>query len=69
MTVPPVGANAEAARPYFRALAQLREQYARFRTATVELHELSMGMTDDYPVAIEEGATIVRIGRAIFGER
>lgn len=69
MTVPPVGAHAEAARPYFRALAQLREQYARFRTATVELHELSMGMTDDYPVAIEEGATIVRIGRAIFGER
>jgi pyridoxal phosphate enzyme (YggS family) len=69
MTVPPLGPQAEAARPYFRALIRLREQYARFRTANIELRELSMGMTDDYAVAIEEGATIVRIGRAIFGER
>jgi PLP dependent protein len=69
MTIPPVGADAEAARPYFRALTQLREHYARFHTTNIELRELSMGMTEDYPVAIEEGATIVRIGRAIFGER
>ena len=69
MAVPPPGHEAEASRPYFRALARLREQYARFRTANIELRELSMGMTDDYPVAIEEGATLVRIGRAIFGER
>jgi uncharacterized pyridoxal phosphate-containing UPF0001 family protein len=41
----------------------------KFRTTNIELRELSMGMTDDYAVAIEEGATIVRIGRAIFGER
>src|SRR5262245_59673251 len=69
MTIPPLGPQAEAARPYFRMLARLREQYARFSTANIELRELSMGMTDDYAVAIEEGATIVRIGRAIFGER
>jgi uncharacterized pyridoxal phosphate-containing UPF0001 family protein len=69
MTIPPPGPDAEAARPYFRALARLREQWATLRTANIALRELSMGMTDDYTVAIEEGATIVRIGRAIFGER
>jgi pyridoxal phosphate enzyme (YggS family) len=69
MTIPPPGLDAEVARPYFRALARLREQYVKFCTTNIELRELSMGMTDDYTVAIEEGATIVRIGRAIFGER
>jgi PLP dependent protein len=69
MTIPPPGTDAEASRPYFRALVRLREQYARYRTDNIELRELSMGMTDDYQVAIEEGATVVRIGRAIFGER
>jgi len=69
MTIPPPGPDAEAARSYFRALARLREQYGRLRTESIDLRELSMGMTDDYLVAIEEGATIVRIGRAIFGER
>lgn len=69
MTVPPPGPTAEAVRPYFRSLAQLRDRHTRFRTENIQLHELSMGMTDDFHVAIEEGATIVRIGRAIFGER
>jgi pyridoxal phosphate enzyme (YggS family) len=69
MTIPPPGPDAEASRPYFRELARLRERLSRFHTANVDLRELSMGMTDDYQVAIEEGATIVRIGRAIFGER
>ena len=69
MTVPPLGPTAEAARPYFRSLAQLRNRYTRFRTDNIQLRELSMGMTEDFRVAIEEGATIVRIGRAIFGER
>jgi O-acetyl-ADP-ribose deacetylase (regulator of RNase III) len=50
-------------------LARLRQEYASLEMPNVELRELSMGMTEDYPVAIEEGATIVRIGRAIFGER
>lgn len=69
MVIPPPGPDAEASRPYFRSLAGLREQYRQFSSANIELRELSMGMTDDYAVAIEEGATIVRIGRAIFGER
>jgi uncharacterized pyridoxal phosphate-containing UPF0001 family protein len=69
MAIPPPGLNAEASRPYFRRLAQLREQYAQVRAANIDLRELSMGMSDDYPVAIEEGATLVRIGRAVFGER
>ena len=69
MAIPPPGPDGEAPRPYFRTLAHLREQYTRCNTTNIILRELSMGMTDDYPVAIEEGATIVRIGRAIFGER
>jgi hypothetical protein len=69
MVIPPPQAHPEGSRPYFRALARLRARYERFRTANIDLRELSMGMTDDYPIAIEEGATIVRIGRAIFGER
>jgi len=69
MTVPPYSPNPEDSRPYFRELAQLRQEHAALGIAQVDLRELSMGMTEDYPVAIEEGATIVRIGRAIFGER
>ena len=61
MTVAPIAEDPETLRPIFRQLAEL--------AARLGLPELSMGMTDDYPIAIEEGATIVRIGRAIFGER
>ncbi len=68
MTVAPAVAEAELARPYFRQLRALRDRLAR-ENPSASLHELSMGMTGDYPVAIEEGATIVRVGRAIFGER
>jgi pyridoxal phosphate enzyme (YggS family) len=68
MTVAPLVAVAEEARPYFRALRERRDSLVR-AYPDVQLPELSMGMTGDYPVAIEEGATIVRIGRAIFGER
>jgi len=68
MTIAPLVTNAEEVRPVFRALRALRD---RLRDALPQYswHHLSMGMTDDYTVAIEEGATIVRIGRAIFGER
>jgi pyridoxal phosphate enzyme (YggS family) len=67
MTVGRLVPDAEAARPTFRALRDLAE---RLREAHPGLGpELSMGMTDDYPVAVEEGATIVRIGRALFGDR
>ena len=67
MTIGRLVDTAEAARPTFRALRALSE---RLRAIDARLGaELSMGMTDDYPVAVEEGATIVRVGRAIFGER
>lgn len=67
MTMAPIVANPEEARPVFASLAKLR--HALEADFSVPLPELSMGMTDDYPVAIEEGATFVRVGRAIFGER
>lgn len=69
MAIPPVVADPAEARPYFRQLARLRERYARVTADNVALRELSMGMSHDFPVAIEEGATIVRVGRAIFGAR
>jgi pyridoxal phosphate enzyme (YggS family) len=68
MTVAPPVEIPEKARPYFRTLRELRDVVAR-SYHTAELVHLSMGMSGDYPVAIEEGATIVRVGRAIFGER
>ena len=68
MTVAPIAADAEDARPVFRALRQLRDELAA-RFPQAGWRRLSMGMTDDFEVAIQEGATIVRIGRAIFGER
>lgn len=69
MTMPPWFANPEKARPFFRALRLLRDQVRREAIPGVEMTELSMGMSDDFEVAVEEGATIVRIGRAIFGAR
>ena len=69
MTVPPFRENPEHVRRYFRELAELRAQLDEFGLPNVALKELSMGMTHDYPVAIEEGATIVRIGTALFGPR
>lgn len=68
MAMAPIVEDPEQARPVFRQLRQLREQLARRYPALPWTH-LSMGMTDDFEVAIEEGATLVRIGRAIFGER
>ncbi len=69
MTVPPFRDNPEAVRPYFRELRELRDSLAALHLSNVDLKELSMGMTHDYTVAIEEGATIVRIGTALFGPR
>jgi hypothetical protein len=69
MTVPPFRENPEDVRRYFRELAELREELGDLGLPNVTLKELSMGMTHDYPVAIEEGATIVRIGTALFGPR
>ena len=61
MTIAPLVDNAEEVRPFFRQLRQIRD--------ALGLRHLSMGMSDDFEVAIEEGATLVRLGRAIFGER
>ena len=67
MTMAPIVSDPEAARPVFAGLRRLRDDLAR-RFSALDWHHLSMGMTDDFEVAIEEGATMVRIGRAIFGE-
>jgi PLP dependent protein len=69
MTMPPWFDDPEAARPFFIALRELRDRVAAEKLPRVEMRELSMGMSQDYQVAVEEGATIVRIGRSIFGER
>ncbi|MEQ8161405.1 MAG: YggS family pyridoxal phosphate-dependent enzyme [Smithellaceae bacterium] len=69
MTMAPYSDDPETSRPYFQALRQLRDDIAREEIPRVQMAELSMGMTDDFEVAIEEGSTIVRIGRAIFGAR
>lgn len=69
MTMAPYSDDPENSRPYFQALRNIRNIIAREGIAGVQMEELSMGMTDDFAVAIEEGATIVRIGRAIFGKR
>ncbi len=61
MTIPPWSEDPEISRPYFQQLAQLARQYS--------LPELSMGMSNDFEAAVEEGATIVRIGTALFGQR
>ncbi len=69
MTMPPWFDDPEDGRPFFVALRELRDRIAEEDIAGVHMDELSMGMTGDYAVAVEEGATIVRVGRAIFGER
>ena len=67
MTIPPLAEQAEASRKYFVQLRELRDRLqTEFR---VDLAQLSMGMTQDFPIAVEEGATLVRVGAAIFGER
>jgi pyridoxal phosphate enzyme (YggS family) len=68
MTMAPIVADPEKARPFFRRLRRLRDELAR-RFPAAGWRHLSMGMTDDFEVAVEEGATLVRIGRAIFGQR
>ena len=69
MTVPPFREDCEQVRPYFRELRRLRDELHSLKLPNTDLRELSMGMTHDYPIAVEEGATIVRIGTALFGSR
>ena len=69
MGIPPFRENPEEVRPYFRALRELKMSLGGLAIPNVDLRDISMGMTHDYPVAVEEGATIVRVGTAIFGQR
>jgi len=69
MTLPPPPSKPEDSRPFFRRLRELRDECIKSGIPQEFMKELSMGMSDDFEVAIEEGATILRIGRAIFGER
>jgi hypothetical protein len=69
MTMPPWFDDPADARPYFVALRELRDRVIDENLNCIEMRELSMGMSGDYEVAVEEGATIVRVGRTIFGER
>jgi len=69
MTVPPFSEDAEDARPYFRRLREIRDTIARRKLAAISMDVLSMGMSHDFEIAVEEGSTCVRVGTAIFGER
>jgi len=69
MTLPPWDEDPERVRPYFRQLRKLSEQVEELGLPNVEMTELSMGMSHDFEAAVEEGATMVRIGTAIFGAR
>ncbi|MDD2850761.1 MAG: YggS family pyridoxal phosphate-dependent enzyme [Desulfuromonadaceae bacterium] len=69
MTMPPFFDNPEAARPYFSELKKLSETIASHHITGVDMAELSMGMSGDFEAAIQEGATLVRVGTAIFGDR
>jgi pyridoxal phosphate enzyme (YggS family) len=69
MTMPPFFNAPEKVRPFFRALRTLRDRIRDEAIANIRMEELSMGMTGDFEVAIQEGATMVRVGTALFGER
>ncbi len=69
MTMPPYFEDPEESRPYFRALRELGEAVSRRGIPGVLMEDLSMGMSSDFEVAAEEGATLVRVGTAIFGSR
>jgi pyridoxal phosphate enzyme (YggS family) len=69
MSMPPFFDDPEAARPYFRGLRRIAQEINAQNIPRVDMTELSMGMSGDFEVAIEEGATLIRVGTAIFGER
>ncbi len=69
MTIPPFTDDPQGARPYFRQMRELRDRIAVRKLPGVAMNVLSMGMSHDFEIAIEEGSTCVRLGTAIFGER
>ena len=69
MSVPPLFMDAEAVRPYFKKLREVKEEINGMGIANFDIQHLSMGMSNDYEIAVEEGATLLRIGTALFGRR
>ena len=69
MTIPPFDPDPEKSRKHFAALRNLRDRMQKVNIENIGMDELSMGMSNDFEVAIEEGATWVRVGSAIFGDR
>ena len=69
MTIPPLDRNPENSRPYYARLRQLRNTCSNLNIRQINLDELSMGMSNDYEIAIEEGATLVRVGTGLFGQK
>jgi len=69
MTIPPFSDDPEETRPYFRKLRELKDEINDLKLSNFDIRHLSMGMSSDYEVAVEEGATIVRVGTALFGRR
>ncbi len=69
MAIPPFSDDPEDIRPYFRKVRELKDELNDMNLPTFDIHNLSMGMSGDYEIAIEEGATVVRIGTALFGRR
>ena len=69
MTIPPISEDPQQARPYFRKLRELRDKIGARKLPGINMDTLSMGMSHDFEVAIDEGSTCVRVGTAIFGER
>ncbi len=69
MCLPPFSDDPEEVRPWFRQLRQLKDELAAYNLPKIEMAELSMGMSGDFEAAVEEGATLVRVGTAIFGDR
>ncbi|ADU30837.1 YggS family pyridoxal phosphate-dependent enzyme [Evansella cellulosilytica] len=68
MTMAPIVENAEEVRPYFRQLRELKEKIEKLKLSHAPCHELSMGMSNDFAIAVEEGATFIRIGTALVGK-
>jgi uncharacterized pyridoxal phosphate-containing UPF0001 family protein len=69
MVLPPYSDDPEAVRPYFKEVRQLKDELNGLKLQNFDIQHLSMGMSNDYEVAVEEGATIVRLGTALFGRR
>jgi len=69
MTIPPFAEDPEASRPHFRMLRELAQDISKEQIPNVSMKELSMGMSGDFEVAVEEGSTLVRVGTSIFGKR